>query len=177
MVTINVRGHEFNSFAIKGSSSRRAVQFRNNIIEALRKLGVPEDDIDVPMEAIAIRRVPASVSWYMDGEYLYFTYKAANFIENLYVVSKVIELEVEAIFNQTKTIDQFIYDFREDNNVAKKQKDARKLLGVEEDSLDLDLINKKYKELAKSHHPDMGGNPEKFKKINNAHKLLKRELQ
>ena len=42
----------------------------------------------------------------------------------------------------------------------------------------MDLINKKYKELAKEHHPDMpGGNTEKFKAINHAHKTLKRELE
>ena len=44
--------------------------------------------------------------------------------------------------------------------------------------MDMGLINKKYKVLAKEHHPDMPmGSTEKFKEINNAHKTLKRELE
>ena len=48
---------------------------------------------------------------------------------------------------------------------------------MDENCLDLDEINKKYKELAKEHHPDKGGNTEDFKAINKAHKMLKRELE
>jgi len=42
----------------------------------------------------------------------------------------------------------------------------------------LDLISKKYKDLAKKLHPDMEtGDIDKFKAINRAHKMLKRELE
>jgi len=51
------------------------------------------------------------------------------------------------------------------------------VLGVPHDTIDLDVINKRYKHLAKEHHPDMStGNADKFKAINNAHKILNREL-
>ena len=58
-----------------------------------------------------------------------------------------------------------------------ERKDARKLLGIDSDSLDLELVDKKYKELAKKVHPDTPtGDTEQFKMINRAHKILKREL-
>ena len=58
------------------------------------------------------------------------------------------------------------------------RKEAREILGVEENVLDMAHIDKKYKTLAKKYHPDMpDGDLEMFKKINNAHKLLKRELR
>ena len=44
--------------------------------------------------------------------------------------------------------------------------------------MDLDVISKKYKVLAKKLHPDMdGGDAQRFKEINVAHKVLKRELE
>ena len=44
--------------------------------------------------------------------------------------------------------------------------------------VDTTEIDKKYKVLAMKYHPDMpDGNLEKFKAINNAHKMLKRELE
>ncbi|MBI1968917.1 J domain-containing protein [Candidatus Woesearchaeota archaeon] len=56
------------------------------------------------------------------------------------------------------------------------RKEAREILGIAPDVLDMNEIDKKYKELAKKYHPDMpGGDAEMFKKINNAHKILKRE--
>ncbi|MBU0470667.1 MAG: J domain-containing protein [Nanoarchaeota archaeon] len=177
MVTISVKGHEFNAFNVSGASPRRAIQFRNDIIANLKKLGVDEDDVNIPLEQVVIRRVPASVSWYLDGQHLYFSHKLSNFIQNLYVVSKVIELEVKALLNHQKTREEFILDFSEDEDVESKRQEAREMLGVGKDSLDLDEINKKYKVLAKEHHPDAGGSTEKFKTINNAHKILKRELQ
>ena len=46
------------------------------------------------------------------------------------------------------------------------------------DGENLEDINKKYKVLAKDAHPDMSnGDTERFKAINHAHKILKRELE
>jgi|SRR3989338_9472513 len=178
MDMVNVKGYEIKAFNRRDSSSRRAVLFRNNIINALNKLGIGEDDIDVPLEVFAIRRAPASAVWYMDGFRMYYDYKSAvTFIENLYVLSKVIELEVAAVLNGEKTLEEFIRGFTEDKDIKEQRKEARQILGVEEGCLDLEIINSKYKVLAKKYHPDMPeGSTEKFKQINNAHKMLKREL-
>jgi len=178
MDIISVKGYEFKAFNLRDSSSRRAIQFRNNILNALSKLGLSEDDVDVPLETVAIKKAPASATWYLDGFRLYYDYKSASrFIENLYIITKVIELEVAAVISGEKTIQEFIHDFSEEKDIKEQRKKARKVLGVDEDSLDLELINSKYKLLAKKYHPDMSeGSTEKFKLINNAHKMLKREL-
>ena len=178
MAIIKTKGHEFEMFIVKDSFNRRAIQFMNHIIEALNALGVPESQIDVQMEKFALKNAPASVLWFMDGHRMYYSYEAApKFVENLYVISKVIALEVDAVIHKRKTIQDFISEFSEEEDIEEQRKEAREILGVSHDTKDLDAINKRYKALAKEHHPDVStGNLTKFKKINRAHKILKREL-
>ena len=179
MSRLKVKGHEFSALIVRDSYSRRAVQFKNNILKSLKKIGLTEDDVDVELETLAAKKMPACATWYIDGYRLYYSYNGADkFVENLYVVSKVVELEVDALLNETKTLQDFVNEFSEGKDILEIRKEARKTLGVDEDSLDLDLINSKYKALAKINHPDMPtGNTEKFKEINRAHKILKRELE
>ena len=179
MTRLKIKGHEFSAFIVKESFSRRAVQFRNNILGSLRKIGLSEDDVDVELEALSVKKAQASASWYIEGHHLYYSYNGAHkFVENLYVVSKIIELEVDALLKEKKTLQEFISEFSEEKDIRDKRREARKTLGVDEGTLDLNVINEKYKSLAKAHHPDMpNGNMEKFKEINNAHKTLKRELE
>jgi len=172
---ITVKGHELKPYA-KEASLRRAVHFKNEIISTLKKLGVPEEATDIPLEPVVIKKLPASATWYFQHERLYFSYNKLRFIDNIYVVCKVIELETQALLDGRKTAEEFKADFTEDEDVEKKRKEARKLLGVDENCKDLELITKKYKDLAKKHHPDIGGNTDYFKSLNNAHKVLKREL-
>ena len=179
MVTIKIKGYEITLPIIRDSYDRRAQQFRNNIIETLRKIGLTEDDINIKEEISAYRNAPASASWYVDGHHLYYSYKIAKkYVENLYIIFKVIELEVNAVLAGQKTLEEFIRDFSEERDVEKKRKEARVALGVEHDITDISIINTVYKDLAKKNHPDMpGGDTERFKEINHAHKILKRELQ
>lgn len=177
MVRITVRGHEFTELIIKDSYDRRAVQFKNNIIATFKKIGLTEDDVEVILPKISRMKNVAAASWYFDGRHMYFSFRSApTFVQNLYVVSKVIEAEVAALLNEEKTAEEFVRDFMEDRDVEVQRKEARKLLGVEENCFDIEAINKSYKLLAKQQHPDLGGDLEKFKEINNAHKMLKREL-
>ena len=105
MVTIKIKGYEITLPIIRDSYDRRAQQFRNNIIETLRKIGLTEDDINIKEEISAYRNAPASASWYVDGHHLYYSYKIARkYVENLYIVSKVIELEVKALLAGQKTM-------------------------------------------------------------------------
>ena len=179
MSRLKIKGHEFSEFIVKGSPSRRATKFRNNILGSLRKIGLSEDDVEVAIDTFAVKKAPACASWYVGGHHLYYSYDgAAKFVENLYVVSKIIELEVDELLKERKTLQEFISEFSEDKDICDKRKVARNVLGVEEGTLDLNVINERYKSLAKVHHPDMpSGNMEKFKEINNAHKILKRELE
>ncbi|MDP3698036.1 MAG: DnaJ domain-containing protein [Nanoarchaeota archaeon] len=177
MARITVRGHEFNELIIKDSYDRRALQFKNTIIATLKKIGLTEDDMEVILPRIARMKSPAAASWYFDDRNMYFSYKSApTFVQNLYVVLKVIEAEVALLLKEEKPVEEFISDFAEDRDVEIQRQKARKILGVEENCFDIEVINKSYKLLAKQQHPDLGGDLEKFKEINNAHKMLKREL-
>tara|TARA_Y100000310_G_C19982070_1_gene490254 strand:- start:39 stop:458 length:420 start_codon:yes stop_codon:yes gene_type:complete len=139
MARITIKGHEFNQLVIRDSYERRAILFKNNIFEILRKIGVVEDDVDVPLQKSARLKGGASASWYYGDDHMHFSYKLSQkFIENLYVVSKVIELEVKSLLNEEITVEEFIKNFSEDQNIEKKREDARELIGVDKECLDLD---------------------------------------
>jgi len=178
MALIKVKGYEFNEIIVKDSFDRRALKFKNNILISLRRIGLTEDDVEVKLEKVAIKKAPACAEWYFDGHRLYYSYnKASNYVQNLFIVSKVIESALNAIAKDKITVEEFISQFTEEKDVEEERKKARELLGVDEDSMDMDEIHKNYKKLAREHHPDMeNGSLEKFKEINKAHKLLKREL-
>lgn len=59
---------------------------------------------------------------------------------------------------------------------TRKEKDAIKLLDLDADDLiikgHMSLIKSAYKKMAKVHHPDMGGDAEKFKRLNEAHQQM-----
>ena len=126
MSTITVKGHEFKSFNPRDCNTRRAIQYKNSIIAAFKKIGAHEDDVEVPVAAIAIKRMQASVQVYLDGEYIYFSYNKSKFGENIYVVCKVIEAEVQQILEGTKTKQQFIDEYMEDFDIEKKRKEANR---------------------------------------------------
>ena len=179
MAAIKVKGHEFAALSIKDSFDRRALQYKNKITAALRKIGIKEDDVGIELEAVSVKSAPASASWYVWGHLLHYSYKSPKkYVENLYIVFKVIELEVNALLAGQKTQQEFISEFSEGDDFEDKRKEAREILAVAPDALDLNYIDSKYKDLAKKYHPDMpDGNTDKFKEINHAHKILRRELQ
>ncbi len=177
MVKINVKGLEFEALVIRDSFNRRAQQYKNNIIEILKKVGLTEDDVFLDLPANAIRKAPASVSFYVQGRHLFLSHDTRDrYVENLYVVFKVIDLKIKALLEETITIADFLAEFGEEHNVQDQRKQAREILGVAEDVKDFKVIDQAYKNLARKHHPDANGDAELFKEINSAHKLLKREL-
>ncbi len=178
MGILNIKGHEFAAITVKDSFSRRAVQYANNIAMVLKKIGIANDQVDVELQGIASKKAPASAVWFLDGHRMHYSYNGSpNYAENLAVVWKVLECEVSDILAGKKTVRDFIGEFTEEDDVEEQRREARAVLGIDADSLDLEEIDKKYKELAKKHHPDRpDGNIEEFKKINAAHKVLRREL-
>ena len=177
--TIRVKGYEFKRFNTKLSSYRRAVQIQNSIIKLFRRIGVPDEDIEIPLQKLVIRTAEASIEWWQDGYRLFYKYgQAGSFISNLYVILKLLEAQILEVESGELSLDDFLNGFSEDKDVSLQRKNARILLGVEEDCMDFALISRKYKVLAMKHHPDRpDGSVEMFKKINNAHKMLKRELE
>ena len=178
MAKIKVKGCEFEAVTVRDSFNRRATQFKNNIITSIKRLGLTADDVDIELEPNAIKKAPASVSWYIDKRHLYYSHNSrSNYVENLYIVFKVIDLEITALLEDRITLSEFISEFSEDKDIAKKRKEARVVLGLNHDVNDLKAIDRAYKDLAKKHHPDTeNGDTETFKEINQAHKILKREL-
>ena len=178
MAIVKIKGLEINVITIRDSFSRRAVQYRNSIQKLLMTAGIKEDDIDIPPETMAMRKAPASVDWYAADNPMHYSYNGCSkYVENLYVVMKVLELKIEALLNDELSVEDFILEFREERDVAERRKKAREVLGLEHDTNDVEVIDKAYKKLAKEHHPDTPtGDAVKFKEINNAHKTLKREL-
>lgn len=179
MDTVSVKGLKFKAFVVKDSFNRKAQQIKNQIIEALGKLGVPEEQTNIPLEPFALKNAPAFAEWFMQGRRLYCSYSLSKkYVENLYVVSQIIIHQVNAVLSGEKELHDFVNDFTEDEDIVEQRKAARETLGLNEDEKDMAVINKKYKELAKAHHPDTPtGNVEKFKAVNKAHKTLRKELE
>ena len=175
---VKIKGFEFKEIIIRDSYNRKALLYKNKIIKSLKKIGLTDDDIEIPMERLAIRKAEASISWYMWSDHLFYSYsRSSKFVENLAMVSNVIEHFLHLLIAEEITPEEFIKLFEEDHNILKKRKEAREIIGVEEDSTDFEAMHKNFKKLSKEHHPDMSnGDTEKFKKINAAHKVLKREL-
>ena len=175
---IKIKGNEIESPSIASSFDRKAVQIQNSIIQTLRPLGVDRDHVNITLVKIAQKRAPASVSWYFNGRNLKYSYsQMKNFVENLYIIDKVLKFEVAKLLAEEITPSQFMHEFSEDDNLSDQLQEARKTLGVDPNETDFELISKKYKDLARKHHPDMpDGNHDTFQKINAAHKLIKKEL-
>jgi len=175
---VKVKGHEINAIITNAAFNRKALQFKNNIITILKHVGVNEYDVEIPLESVAIKKAKASATWYFQGHHMHYSYNLQKkFVDNLYIVYKVIEIETKMVLSGEKTIDEFILEFKEDSDIADKRKEAREFFGLGHDVDDMEAINKKYKDMARELHPDMPtGDTEKFKQLNNAHKILKREL-
>ncbi|MBW6462360.1 MAG: DnaJ domain-containing protein [DPANN group archaeon] len=175
---VRIKGHEITPVITKLAYNRKALQFKNNIISTLRSIGVDEYDITIPLESISIKKAKAQATWYLDGYRMHYSYNLQNkFVDNLWVVLKVIELESKLLISKEHTLAEFVASFKEDKDIDKQRINAREHIGVAHDETDIETINQKYKEMARTLHPDMPtGDVEKFKKLNNAHKILKREL-
>ncbi len=175
---LKVKGHEIEEPNFKDSFDRRAVKVQNNIFATLKQLNVDRDDARVPLEKNARLKGKASAKFWFEGRNLKVSYSLMpRFIDNLYVVEKILEIYVDELFDEKITLDQFQREFEDNEDEEKELSEARKVLGVDADETDFELISKKYKNLAKKHHPDMGGDHKEFQKINAAHKAIKKELE
>jgi len=174
---IKIKGNEIEEPNIKDSFDRRAVKIQNSIVETLRRLGVQRDSTKITIKSNARLKSPASAEWYFEGRNLKYSYSLMpKFIENLYIINEVLEIEVDKLINGEITLDQFQREFAEDDDLDDQLVEARRTLGVNSDA-DFDIISREYRELAKKHHPDMSdGDHTMFQKINSAHKLLKKSL-
>lgn len=180
MTKVVVKGHEIEVKVTKSAYTRKAVLFANNIVEELKKIGVSRDEIEIDTNILGNKDVPATLEFWTQNQYMRFTYsQARRFIDNLYVIKEVIKREVEEILTGQKELQEFLHQFTGEYS-SKKLKteltEAKKILGVDEDEKNIDVINDAYKKLARKHHPDLGGDNETFQAINKSHKLIKKEM-
>ncbi|MFA5125867.1 MAG: J domain-containing protein [archaeon] len=178
MEKLKIKGHDIPFASAKDSYNRRALQYKNRIINSLEKLGAQRDDVELELDGYCGREAKANVTWFFKGNRMYYEIASQKkYVDNLFVISKVIEKEVDLVLSEKKPLEEFIAEFREDEDVHDERAEAREFFGVEHDHKDINEINKRYKEMAKTLHPDMPtGDVEKFKKLNHHHKILKREL-
>ncbi len=178
MEVIKIKGHSVNFIPTKDSFNRRALQYKNKCISSLEELGTRRDDVELELDGYCGRDAKASIIWYFNGNRMYYEIASQKkYVDNLFILSKIIENEVKLVVSEKKPLEEFIAEFREDEDVHEERKEAREFFGVHEDHKDIEEINKKYKQMARDLHPDMPtGDVEKFKKLNHHHKILKREL-
>ncbi|MDA3854819.1 MAG: DnaJ domain-containing protein [Candidatus Woesearchaeota archaeon] len=180
MSIVKVKGHEIEVKVTKSGYDRKAVLYANSIVEELKKLNVTRDDVEIKTNILGNKNVPATLEFWSDGHYMRMSYTMTKrFIDNLYIIMELIKLEVNEVLNGKKHISEFYQTFSEDSSrkkIGKELDAAKKALGLNEDERDVDKINQVYKKLARSHHPDLGGDLEEFQKINKAHKLIKKEM-
>ena len=177
---VRIKGYEINPRKVTNSHDRRAQQFHNKILGELKRLHLTEDDVEIELPRYAFQKTPASVSIWLGHDFLYYRYEqGANFAENLYMVFRILESFIDDVVDEKIPLQKFISEFAEDDgDIEERKKQARADLGLDPTELDMDVIDKAYKKLAKTYHPDMaGGDLDKFKKINKAHKTLRRALQ
>ncbi|MBU0615870.1 MAG: J domain-containing protein [Nanoarchaeota archaeon] len=175
---VTIKGHEFKEIKVRDSYNRRALQYKNKIITLLKNFGLTEDNIDIPLEGNTLKKAQAQVSWYLWDHHMFYSYNNSDkYVENIAMVAQVIEHFIYLLSEGQITQEEFIQEFKEDDDIIQQRKHAREVLGVEENELDFDKMHKSYKELSKAHHPDMPhGNTQKFQEINRAHKILKKEM-
>lgn len=175
---LKIKGNEIKKPNFTSSFSRRSIKIQNNIFSTLKQLGVSRDYIEVSMQNMPQLKNKAFVKWWFEGRNLKYTYSLMNkFIDNLYVIDKILEIEINKLIENEITLDQFQREFSEDADLEKQLIKARKILNVAEDENDFEVIAKSYKTLARKYHPDMSsGDHVMFQKINAAHKLIQKEL-
>lgn len=179
MPEITIKNRDYKINLTKDSFNRRTIQYYNSILAQFKRLGISNDDVNITEERVTIKRAPAEVSWWINETHCNFSYnKMTKFVDNLLVVLKVVERHIDEVENGETSIEEFIETFKEKHDVSEERANARKFFDLEDNHIDLDTVNKKYKLLAKTLHPDMPeGNIDKFKELNKHHKTLKRELE
>jgi hypothetical protein len=178
--SIKIKNNTILYSPVKDLSSRRMIQFENKIIAELKRLGVHPDfvsDFNSPKLAMAPKR--AHIEWGLGNSSCCLTVnREKKYVDNLQLAYLCIKADVDNVLSDNMTITEFESKYAEHGDVHENRKWAREHLGVHHECSDMEEINKAYKELAKLHHPDMeGGSVEKFKTVNEAHKILKRELE
>ena len=148
------------------------------IYRDLEKIGITKEFIDLPIPRNPLKLGEAAqISWTVNKHQYYFSSnKQERFQDNLGVLAVVIKQESYSIRNGLKTFTQVMNQFAIGfDDKKEKTKTPREIIGVEENSKDKEYITFKYKQKARTLHPDAGGNAEEFRKLNEAYNEIMKE--
>ena len=62
---MKIKGHEINPITVRDSHFRRSQKYQNNIVDSLKKLGLTADDVEIKLERVAFKNVPADAVWWL----------------------------------------------------------------------------------------------------------------
>ena len=183
MTTIEVNGRQIHLKHSPYHAKLSLAQYKRTIIEEFRKLGIESPYLDIRWGGgggYTSTEGWAEVSWMVNGqEYHYRCDSQSRDVDNLAAIAQMITQDVKAIKRGMKTFGQVMNQFRLDYNPdAPKVRSPREILGIPEGIKDADFVAFKFKQLAKTFHPDNTetGNAENFKEIQKAYEDLKKEL-
>lgn len=118
---VKIKGNEIREPNFTNSFGRRALLVQNHIMGTLKKLGIDRDYVEMEMEKIPQKKAPASVSFYYEGRNLKYSYSLQpRFVDNLYIIEKVLEAEVAKLLDGEITKDQFQREFQEDDDRSRR---------------------------------------------------------
>src|SRR5680860_861578 len=113
---VKVKGNEIEIPVFSGAFDRRAVQIENRIMATLKMLNIDRDNVDLKMEKNTRLKARTKVSWWFEGRNLTYSYSLCpKFIENLYVVDKVLKTEVDKLLDKEISLDEFHREFADDD--------------------------------------------------------------
>lgn len=180
MTTYEVNGKKITVRPSISKFQKTVHQIKTEIIKALGRVGITPEYISLPTPRNELKRdEPANICWYVNGDkYFYKCDTQRNYRDNLGVIGKLVEIETYAIRNGLKSFAQVMNQFRLGYSEDMiKIKTPRDILGVPEDVNDIEYVKFRFKQLSKDHHPDSGGDAEKFKEIIAAKDELLKELE
>lgn len=174
MERINVNGRNIYIKPGKSRYTKTAYQLSQMIYHDLERIGITRAFVELPIPRNPLSlSIPAEISWRVNGqEYYYKASRQERYVDNLGVIWKVINAEVYAIKNGLKEFGVVMNQFRLDYDPKTIQKTPHEILGIDPTITDKEYIKYRYKQLAKLKHPDVGGDPEEFKKIKDAYDKL-----
>ena len=169
MKIIKVKGYEINFIPTISAIDRKAVLYCNNIIEEIKKIGLNQDYVEFLKCENSHRIELCKFSIYYENHKLIFSHNSQRrYIDNLFILSKLVEKEIQALLNNQITKQNLIDKYTQEKLEDDFRNKAIEILDLKKNNFDKETLNKNYKELAKKFHPDKeGGSVDEFKKINN----------
>lgn len=156
--------------------------YKRKLLDAFAKIGIEPPYLDVVFGGgmgYTSTDGWAEVTWIInDKDHKYRCDSQPRAVDNLAAIAQIIEADCKAIRRGLKTFGQVMNQFRIGyESDAPRTKTPREIIGIPEHINDLEYVKFKYKQQAKTLHPDQGGDADKFKELKAAYETLLKELK